>query len=101
MYVVFANIHALPEHREDYLRTLLTHAEDTRAEPGCVRFDVLQDNEDSNCFRLYEVFRDQAAHDTHSAIPSTSATLSKLAEWRERPTVLHYCTNLSPTDSSW
>ena len=101
MYVVFANIHALPEHREDYLQTLLTHAKNTRAELGCVRFDVLQDNEDPNCFRLYEVYLNQAAFNTHSANPSTSATLNKLAEWKERPSVLHACTNLSPTDNSW
>ena len=57
MHIVFANIHALPERREDYLQALLTHAENTRAEPGCVRFDVLQDNDDPNCFRLYEVYQ--------------------------------------------
>lgn len=52
MYIVLATIHAKPENREDYRKLFPEHAESTRAEPGCVRFDVLQDKEDSNCFRM-------------------------------------------------
>ena len=100
MHILFANIHALPEPREEYLQALLTHAENTRAEPGCVRFDVLQDNDDPNCFRRYEVYQDEAAYNAHGKNPSIAVTLEKVAPWKEKPTVQHACTNVSPIDSA-
>jgi autoinducer 2-degrading protein len=36
---------------------------------GCLRFDVLQDQEDENHFFFYEVYRDEAAHQAHSKTP--------------------------------
>jgi quinol monooxygenase YgiN len=36
---------------------------------GCLRFDVLQDQEDENHFIFYEVYRDEAAHQAHSKTP--------------------------------
>jgi autoinducer 2-degrading protein len=36
-------------------------------ETGCYRFDVIQDNENSNLIHLYEVYHDEAAVEAHRA----------------------------------
>ena len=32
-----------------------------RDEPGCLRFNVLQDSKDANVYYFYEVYKDEAA----------------------------------------
>jgi autoinducer 2-degrading protein len=39
----------------------------SRAEPGCLRFDVLQDKTQSNKFTFYEVYTSSEAIDFHKA----------------------------------
>src|SRR5829696_10482547 len=38
-------------------------------EPGCLRFDVIQDDEDPTKFWLYEIYQDRAAFDHHLTTP--------------------------------
>ena len=38
-------------------------------EPGCVRFNVLQDDSDENVYYFYEVYVDAAAVEAHRAAP--------------------------------
>ena len=38
-----------------------------RDEPGCVRFNVLQDADDESVYYFYEVYIDDAAVDAHRA----------------------------------
>lgn len=44
---------------------------ESRAEPGCLRFDVLQDAARANHFTLIEAWRDQQARDVHAAAAHT------------------------------
>ena len=54
--------------------TLLTRlAETSRAEPGCLRFDVLQHMMRANHFTVVEVWQDQKALDAHRAAAHTKA----------------------------
>lgn len=41
------------------------HLRLTRAEPGCLNFDVVRSMSDPACFAVREVFRDRAAFDAH------------------------------------
>jgi (4S)-4-hydroxy-5-phosphonooxypentane-2,3-dione isomerase len=51
-----------------------------RDEPGCVRFDVIQDNSDPNRFYFYEVYKDEAAFKAHQQTPH-------YPRWREAAAV--------------
>lgn len=42
-------------------------AEDSRAEPGCLRFDILQHTQRANHFTIVEAWRTRAARDRHAA----------------------------------
>ena len=49
------------------------HIELTRAEPGCLVFNVEEDAETPGRFTVYEEFVDQAAFDQHQARGAASA----------------------------
>ncbi|QLE85490.1 antibiotic biosynthesis monooxygenase [Shewanella sp. Scap07] len=46
-------------------RGLVLHSTLTRAEPGCIKFEVSPDDEIENRFNVYEVFDCQASFDHH------------------------------------
>lgn len=49
------------------VEALPSHIELTRAEPGCLVFEVTQDAEDPFVFHVYEQFIDRAAFEHHQA----------------------------------
>ena len=49
------------------IEALPTHVELTRAEAGCLIFDVVQDETEPNKFHVFEEFVDQAAFTAHQA----------------------------------
>ena len=59
-----------PGHRDAFLEALLGDARGAvYDEPGCLRFDVLQDANDPHTVYLYEVYRDEAALAAHRQAP--------------------------------
>jgi autoinducer 2-degrading protein len=48
------------EKLAEFLVEISNNAENTRREPGCVRFDVLQSKDDKHKFMLYEIYKDDA-----------------------------------------
>jgi autoinducer 2-degrading protein len=59
-----------PAERERFLSVIEDDAIcSVRDEPGCVRFEVLQDQSDQDTFYFLEVYRDQAAMDAHTKTP--------------------------------
>ena len=55
-----------------------------RDEPGCLRFNVLQDEKDENVYYFYEVFKDRAALEAHFKTPHY-ATWRGVADVLEGP----------------
>ena len=76
MFVLWVDIRVKPEQRDAFILATLANHRGTRAEPGNLRFDVLQDLEDPNRFVLYEVYRDKAGLEAHQQQPH-------FARWRE------------------
>lgn len=59
-----------PECRQEFLDAIEVDAiASERDEPGCARFNVLQDMEDENVYYFYEVYRDQEAVEAHRTYP--------------------------------
>lgn len=55
------------ERLEDIRAALPTHISLTRAEPGCVEFDVVESDSVTGRFMVAELFTDRAAFDAHQA----------------------------------
>ena len=70
MLVLHVTVQVKPEHVKEFLEVVRYDAEHSeKDEPGCLRFDVIQDKDDPNRFYFYEVYRDEAAIEAHRAAP--------------------------------
>ncbi len=57
MYVLYVTIYVKPTNVQEFLVTTREHARLARQEPGNVRYDLLQSEDDATCFVLYEAYR--------------------------------------------
>jgi autoinducer 2-degrading protein len=65
MHVTLVHVRVLPEHVADFIEATRSNHAGAVAEPGCLRFDVLQAPDDPTRFILYEAYRDAAAAAAH------------------------------------
>ena len=54
-----------PEQVDQFKKVLAMNSEQSRLEPGCVRYDTMQDDADSCTFFISEVYKSQAAFEEH------------------------------------
>ena len=70
-----------PQHRDDFIKLMKSHAELSRTEDGCQQFDVLQAQEDSNKIFFIESWRDQLALAVHSKVPRMEQNRAIYSPW--------------------
>jgi len=63
--VTLVHVQVVPGQEEAFVSQTLENQRLSRQEPGCLRFDVLQDPEDATRFILYEVFESQDGAKAH------------------------------------
>jgi len=56
-------------------------------EPGCLQFDVVQDNANPNHLLLFEVYKDEAAFQAHTKMPYVAEFLAKARPMFARSTM--------------
>lgn len=67
--------------QEDFVKQkLLTLLQPSRAEAGCLSYDMHLDRKDPAVFMFYEVWRDQAAFDFHMQTEHLQTVLEALKE---------------------
>jgi autoinducer 2-degrading protein len=70
MYVIIAPIRIKPGFKDQFIAAVTEDAQGSvRDEPGCLRFDVIQDANDVDRIWLYEVYKDEAAFQAHTQAP--------------------------------
>jgi quinol monooxygenase YgiN len=67
--VLVVNIKIKPENVGKFMTEVLANARAARAEPGCKQFEVLVDKDDPTKVMLYEIYKDDAAFETHQQTP--------------------------------
>ena len=76
MIALIVDLRVRPGHRDRFLAAIEENARRSVAdEPGCLTFEVCQDQQDDHHFFLYEIYRDADAYAAHRAAPH-------FAEWR-------------------
>lgn len=74
MLVVLVQVTVRAELVAEFERAILANAEGARTrEPGCLRFDVSQKEDEPTAWLFYEVYRDGAAFEAHRASPHFAA----------------------------
>jgi autoinducer 2-degrading protein len=70
MLAILVKVRVKPERQERFLKAIEHDAlASERDEPGCLRFNVLQDERDRNTYYFYEVYKDEAALEAHRKMP--------------------------------
>ena len=70
MLAIWVKVRIKPGERQRFLKAIEVDALGSeRDEPGCHRFNVLQDMQDENVYYFYEVYKDEAALEAHRAAP--------------------------------
>jgi autoinducer 2-degrading protein len=70
MIAIWVKVKVKADRRQDFLKAIEVDALGSeRDEPGCARFNVLENAGERNTFYFYEVYRDEAALEAHRAAP--------------------------------
>ena len=102
MYIIVNHSQVKPEHREAYIEAILDDARcSLRDEPGCIRFDVMQDRQDPNSFHLCAVYRDEDAFDAHVRAPHLRRYQEATRDILAAPATAWRCVNILPADQDW
>jgi autoinducer 2-degrading protein len=91
-------IQVRPERVAEFIAATLANHRGSLAEPGVLRFDVLQSAEDPARFLLYEVYRDQAATQEHKETPHYAAWKQAVEPLQAAPRKGLAYSVLAPTD---
>jgi quinol monooxygenase YgiN len=70
-----------PQHANDFIKLMKSHAELSRAEDGCQQFDVLQAQDDPNKIFFVESWRDAEALAVHSKVPRMTENRAIYEPW--------------------
>ncbi len=102
MKVIIVRFQVKPEFRDEFVAIAKVDANGSVSEPGCRRFDILEDTREPNTFFFYEVYTGEDALKAHQATAHYAQyKLGVKPEWLAAPTVASHCTNLFPTDADW
>jgi (4S)-4-hydroxy-5-phosphonooxypentane-2,3-dione isomerase len=81
MLAMIVKVKIRPEQRERFLAAIEDDAIcSERDEPGCLRFNVLQDQADENQYYFLEIYRDEDALAAHQQTPHYARWMAARAE---------------------
>lgn len=102
MVILHVTVQVKPEHAREYLEAVRHDAEHSeKDEPGCLRFDVVQDRDDPNRFYYYEVYKDEAALELHRQSPHFKLYAEKTQSWLAASPERRFGKNVIPSDAQW
>jgi len=87
MYVVCVTVFVKSGFEQQFTEATLDNARNTRREPGNLRFDVLQTEEDPTRFMLYEAYQAKDDFAKHQQTEHYLRWKQAVADWMEKPRV--------------
>ncbi|MGD8683638.1 MAG: antibiotic biosynthesis monooxygenase [Chloroflexota bacterium] len=84
MFVAAVHVFVKPEAIDDFKEMIRANHEGSIAEPGCLRFDVVQSVEDPTEFLLWEVYVDEEAAAFHKTTPHYLAFKERMPELKSK-----------------
>jgi autoinducer 2-degrading protein len=85
MYVVVVTAFIKPERVQQFIEAILDNAHNTRLEPGNVRFDVLQGDDDPTRFTLYEAYNTKEDFAKHQQTAHYFRWRDAVTDWFAQP----------------
>ena len=85
MEVTIVHVRVKPEHIEDFIEATGLNHQASVQEPGNLRFDVLQAQDDPSCFVLYEAYETADDARRHKETAHYLAWRDAVADWMAEP----------------
>lgn len=102
MLVNLVKVRIKPDMRRRFLEAIEHDALHSAGdEPGCLRFDVLQDVADENVYIFYEIYKDEAALDAHRAAPHFAIWSAAAADSLDGAPERTRCETVFPADRAY
>ena len=101
MHIALVQVHVKADCVEPFVAATNVNAASSRQEPGVVRFDVLQQQDDPTRFVLVEVYRTTEAVAAHKATAHYATWRDTVAPFMAAPRIGVAYTNVSPVDGAW
>ena len=102
MLVVHVHVRVRPGQAGEFLAATLVNARASLAEPGVLRFDVIQDEADAAHVVLVEVYRDADASAAHKLTPHYAAWRDAVADMMAEPrTSTRFSAVFPPDGEGW
>ncbi len=101
MLVVHIQVHVRPECVDAFKQATLANARASLQEPGVVRFDVVQQQDDPTRFVFVEVYRDAAAAAAHKETAHYPIWRDAVAPMMAEPRQSVKYDNVFPGDKDW
>ena len=101
MHILHVHLKVKRERIDDFIAVTIENAAASLKEPGCVRFDVIQETADPVHFELLEIYRDQAGHAAHRESPHYNAWAERAADMLAEPRSRTIYRNVYPGDDGY
>ncbi len=102
MISMFVKVRIKSEARQQFLEAIEVDALGSeRDEPGCLRFNVLQDASDENVYYFYEVYKDEAALEEHRKMPHYAVWRAAAEVALDGPTEATRCVPVFPAEPGY
>ena len=101
MFTIHVFIHVKPEFLEPFIAATLDNARNSIQEPGVIRFDVLQQEDDPTRFVLVEAYRSVEATAAHKETKHYQTWRDAVAPMMAAPRTSVKFHNLDPADAGW
>jgi (4S)-4-hydroxy-5-phosphonooxypentane-2,3-dione isomerase len=101
MHIAIVHVHVKEDAVEGFKQAILDNAKGSIEEAGVVRFDILQQAEDSTRFTLVEVYKTPQDQEKHRETKHYLQWREQVAEMMAEPRQAIRYVNLYPEDASW
>ncbi len=101
MLIVHVQVHVKPESVVDFRQASAENARSSIQEPGIVRFDVLQQQDDATRFVLVEVYRSADAAAAHKDTAHYAKWRDAVAPMMAEPRYSHKYSAVFPDPQDW
>lgn len=102
MLVLHVNIQIKPEYAEEFIRATADNSANSLKEPGVVRFDLVQNQEDPSCYMLMEIYQNDDALLRHKETAHYARWCATVEKMMAAPrTRMKYTTVIPESESGW
>ena len=101
MLIVHVSVHVKPEYIDAFTKASLENAQNSIQEPGVVRFDVIQQQDDPTRFMLLEIYRSVEAPALHKATKHYQKWRDTVEDMMAEPRGSVKYNPIFPDESGW